>query len=166
MQIHSFASVSAPDAEILILGSMPGRASLAAKEYYAHPRNAFWKIVEALFDIRANEDYHERLRRLAARRVALWDVLKTCTRESSLDSDIVESSIVANDFAAFFAAHPKISRVCFNGARAEGSFLKHARPTIIETRGDLEYQRLPSTSPANATLSLAAKISAWQSIVR
>ena len=166
MHVHSFAPVSAPDAEILILGSMPGKVSLAASQYYAHPRNAFWKIMEALFGVRASEDYEDRLRQLIAQHVALWDVLKTCTRESSLDSDIVESSIVPNDFDAFFVSHPKVSRVYFNGAKAEAAFLKHARPMIVEARREREYQRLPSTSPAHASLNLAAKTSAWKSIVR
>jgi hypoxanthine-DNA glycosylase len=152
-----------PSSQVLILGSMPGKASLAANQYYAHPRNAFWKIVERAFDLAPESCYSDRIGVLTARQVALWDVLKTCTRESSLDSDIVESSVVPNNFESFFESHPDVSRVYFNGAKAEKSYAKHVLPTLGESIR-ITYVRLPSTSPANASMTLEDKISAWKCI--
>ena len=163
-QVHSFAPISADDAQVLILGSMPGKASLKANQYYGHPRNAFWKIIGQLLGFDSRSCYTDRLEILTVNRFALWDVLKTCTRESSLDSDIVESSIVPNDFENFFAGHPGISRIYFNGAMAETSYKKHVLPTLSEM-SRLSYVRLPSTSPANASSTLESKIAAWKCIV-
>ncbi len=163
MRVHSFAPASAPNARRLILGSMPGKASLAAGEYYAHPRNAFWKIMEQICGVDAGATYAERLRQMSANRVALWDVMKTCTRESSLDSDIVEDSIVPNAFEDFFDAHPEISHVYFNGAKAEKSFVKYVLPELGD-RAQLQYTRLPSTSPAHASLSLSQKTASWRQV--
>jgi len=143
---------------------MPGKASLKANQYYAHPRNAFWKIMGHVLGVDLGSRYTDRLKILTANRVALWDVLKTCTRKSSLDSDIVESSIIPNDFRAFFGSHPDISRVYFNGAMAENSYRKHVLPTLGEAPR-LSCVRLPSTSPANASTTLEAKIAAWRRIV-
>jgi TDG/mug DNA glycosylase family protein len=162
-RIHSFAPIAESDAQVLVLGSMPGKASLQASEYYAHPRNAFWKIIEHMFGLDPGARYTERLEILTANRIALWDVLKTCTRESSLDSDIVESSIIPNDFKNFFASHPGVNRVFFNGAMAEKSFRKHVLPTLGEM-SRLSCVRLPSTSPANASSTLETKIAAWKCI--
>lgn len=139
---------------------MPGQASLAAQAYYAHPRNAFWPIMGALFDAGPEQAYEERLMRLKKHRIALWDVLASCVRPGSLDADIEPASIEVNDFPAFLAAHPKIERICFNGAAAAQCFRRHAEPAL--THLALEYTRLPSTSPAHAGLSLAAKLEAWR----
>ena len=162
-RVHSFEPIASDDAEVLILGSMPGKASLEANQYYAHPRNAFWKIIERACGVDCEMSYADRVEILTANRIALWDVLKTCTRESSLDSDIVESSIVPNDFESFFAAHPNLNRIYFNGAMAEKSYRKHVLPRLGE-QSRLRYARLPSTSPAHAALTLEAKITAWNCI--
>lgn len=161
--IQSFAPVSRPSAKLLILGSIPGKASLSAQQYYAHPRNAFWKIMEQLFGIASDAPYPERLRQLTGNRVALWDVMGACHRESSLDSDIIDASIVPNDFAAFFDAHPNIDHVCFNGAKAESSYRRHVSLTLADP-DPVIYLRLPSTSPAHASLSLNQKRDAWKRI--
>ena len=109
---------------------MPGKASLRAGQYYAHPRNAFWPIVEQVFGIPAALPYAQRCRRLVQQRIAVWDVLETCTRSSSLDADIDEASIVTNDFERFFACHARIRGVYFNGATAERLFRRHVLPAL------------------------------------
>src|SRR5262247_1797306 len=145
MRVHSFPPISDATSRVLILGSMPGKVSLRAKQYYAHPQNAFWKIAAALLDFDARAPYEARLTALRARQIALWDVMKSCTRASSLDSDVVESSIVPNAFPSFLRAHPRIRTVCFNGAKAEATFHRYALPRL-GALGDLAYYRLPSTS--------------------
>ena len=163
--IHSFPPISDNTATILILGSMPGKASLRAQQYYAHPRNAFWRIMEGLLGIDAGLPYAARCSGLVEHRIALWDVLEACTRSGSLDSDIVESSIVPNDFASFFARHGQIGAVYFNGAKAEASYLKHVLPELSDTHSSLPNARLPSTSPANASLSFGDKLEQWRRIL-
>ena len=161
---------------MLVLGSMPGKASLLAQQYYAHPRNAFWPIMSALLtgtrDL-ARLPYRARVDALHANGIAVWDVLARCTRESesasgtresSLDSDIDDSSIVPNDFADFFRTHTRIERVFFNGAKAEQSYRRFVAPPL-ETDGRREYQRLPSTSPAHAAMSFERKLAAWRAVV-
>jgi TDG/mug DNA glycosylase family protein len=162
VRIHSFAPVAGRSSRLLILGSMPGKASLRAGEYYAHPRNAFWRIIGEIFGIDPSAPYRERIAGLRARRIALWDVLQSCSRESSLDSDIDESSIVANPFAAFLRSHPAIRTICFNGARAELSFRRHVIPALAPDARRITTHRLPSTSPANASIAYPEKLVAWR----
>lgn len=156
--IHSFAPVSNAQARILILGSMPGKESLKQNQYYAHPQNAFWKIMGELVGAHPHLPYEERLHNLIAAHIALWDVLASCERESSLDSHIRKE--IANDFAAFFAQHPHITHVFFNGAKAEQCFKrfvlgKQKLPPLI-------FQRLPSTSPAHAGMRFEEKLKVWK----
>ena len=165
MILHGFAPVAGPQANRLILGSMPGKASLAAARYYAHPRNLFWNLIESLLDARPGLDYEDRLALLRQHRIALWDVIAQCERASALDSDIIEASIVVNDFAAFFAQHPEIDRVYFNGARAEQAFRRYVLPGLPSGLR-ISMTRLPSTSPANAGISAAEKRDAWRRITR
>lgn len=161
-EVFSFPPIAQADARVLILGSMPGKASLEANQYYAHPRNMFWPIMGELVGAFPALDYAERTRSLTANGIALWDVLKSCHRPGSLDADIDKSTMVANDFAAFFAAHPHINRVFFNGATAEQAFRRYVLPTI-ETKS-LMLHRLPSTSPAHAALSYHQKLESWRVI--
>jgi double-stranded uracil-DNA glycosylase len=161
MIVRSFAPIAAPDAKILILGSMPGTASLEAGQYYAHPRNAFWPIMGALFGVGPNLPYTERVARLKTRGVAVWDVLQACEREGSLDSNI--RSEAPNDFAAFFAAHPDLRTVALNGGKAAASFRKHAARHLPERTA---LHTLPSTSPAHAARSFAAKCEIWRAALR
>lgn len=157
MQVRGFPPIAAPDAEILILGSMPGVASLEAGQYYAHPRNAFWPIMGALYGARPDLSYSDRVRVLARRKVAVWDVLQLCLRHGSLDADIRDE--VPNDFAAFFAAHPKIRRIGLNGGKAAASFRKYA---AIHLPPGAEAVVLPSTSPAHAALTRESKCDRWR----
>jgi hypoxanthine-DNA glycosylase len=162
--VESFPPIERADARILILGSMPGEASLRAGQYYAHPRNLFWRIMGELLDIDPAAPYKQRVEALKSARIALWDVLRSCRRKGSLDSSIDDESLVPNDLASFFRHHPKIIHVFFNGAKAEACYRKHVRPAAgIET---IEYLRLPSTSPANASISYERKLEVWRVITR
>ncbi len=162
--IQSFAPIADHKSRVLILGSMPGNASLDAGQYYAHPRNGFWPIVAALTDVAADSHYAERTRGLLKAGIALWDVLACCSRNGSLDSEIDIATEVANDFSGFLAKHPTVTHVFFNGGKAEQSFARHVRP-LLGAR-PLHMQRLPSTSPAHAGLPLAAKQAAWLAAIR
>ncbi|TAN84300.1 MAG: DNA-deoxyinosine glycosylase [Gallionella sp.] len=162
--IHSFPPIEDSAASVLILGSMPGKESLRAGQYYAHRRNAFWPIMGDLTGAAPVLPYESRTRILKAAGIALWDVLASCARGSSMDSDIDEASIRPNDFVPFFLAHPDITDVFFNGAMAEKCFRKFVRP-LLEHR-PLHYRRLPSTSPANATMSYEQKLKTWEIAIR
>jgi len=161
--LRSFAAAARADARVLVLGSMPGAASLAAAQYYAHPRNAFWPIMGALFDAGPELSHAGRLARLNTAGVALWDVIAACERSGSLDSAIAPASIEANDFAGLFRACPHIRHVFFNGTAAETAFRRHVRGRI-ELPAGLAFTRLPSTSPAHATRGFDAKLAAWQAV--
>lgn len=166
MRVHSFEAISEPSSTVMILGSMPGRASLDAGQYYAHPRNHFWRIMGELLGFEPSSViYSDRVSILRSHHIALWDVLATCTRESSLDSDILEASIVPNDFSAFFRGHPKVRSVFFNGAKAEQVYRRHV-PPVLDASADLAYARLPSTSPANAATPYIGKLEAWAAVIR
>ena len=161
--VTSFAPLSRPDAQVLILGSMPGAASLRLQQYYGHPHNAFWKITGQILGFDPTGSYAQRTAALLERKVALWDVLAACVRVGSLDSSIAAASMVPNDLAAYFAQHPRIRRVCFNGAKSESVYRRHVLPNLAIGRV-MDYVRLPSTSPAHAGMALADKLQAWQAI--
>ena len=139
---------------------MPGEASLTAGQYYAHPRNAFWPIMGKLFDADPARSYPERLERLSAARVALWDVIGTCRREGSLDSAIKADSIEANDLPGLLSACPLLTHIFFNGSAAETAFRRHVR--LPADKRNLHMLRLPSTSPAHAARGFDDKLAAWQ----
>lgn len=159
-RIRSFAPIADRNARVLILGSMPGRASLEAGRYYAHPQNAFWRIAAQLLRIEPDAPYGMRVQALKSARIALWDVLHSCVRQGSLDT-MIEAEL-ANDFDAFFRTHKRITHVFFNGAKAEASYRRHVLGAMSI---ELQYQRLPSTSPAHASLSFARKLGAWQAVL-
>lgn len=160
MHVHSFPPIAGPACRVLILGSMPGKASLRANQYYAHPQNAFWRILSEFLEVPADAPYEQRVAGLIRNRLAIWDVLRSCTRESSLDSDIVEASIVPNDLASFLSEHPELSTICFNGAKAEACYRRYVLPSLPER--NLACHRLPSTSPANASIPYPKKLAAWK----
>jgi len=168
MQNHAYAEGFQPiadeSASVLILGSMPSVASLQACQYYAHPRNAFWVIMGELFGAYPEMGYQQRQKLLVANHIAVWDVLQSCRRSGSLDANIDMKSIQVNDFAGFYTYHPAISLVFFNGGMAEKMYRQRILPKLGQEFDYLFYQRLPSTSPAHASLALAQKIAAWQVI--
>ena len=158
--VRGFEAVTTPDARLLILGSMPGKPSLRVQEYYGNPRNAFWRIVATVFDFEVAAPYPQRLEALARARVALWDVLATCERPTSLDADIVGASLVVNPLQAFLDDHPRLERILCNGGKAHDLFCKHVAPTLGVAAP--EVLRLPSTSPAHAAMSFEAKLASWR----
>lgn len=160
-RLTSLAAVLPPDTRLLVLGSMPGAASLAAQQYYAHPRNAFWPIMGQLFDFTTDLPYPQRLMQLQAQGIGLWDVLQSCERQGSLDSAIRAET--PNDFASLLQQQPQIRALAFNGAKAAQSFRKLVLPTLAPEQVPALMQ-LPSTSPAHASLNLTNKLKAWQSI--
>lgn len=159
--VQSFAPIEPNQAKILVLGSMPGKASLRAQQYYAHPRNAFWPIWARLLGFDADLPYQQKVAQLKAAGVGVWDALAACTRSSSLDSDIVESSIVPNDFIGWFERQPKTRAVFCNGAKAFDSYRKYVIPALSAGYAALPVFRLPSTSPAHASLTLDKKFADW-----
>lgn len=163
-RVRSFPPIENTRARVLILGSMPGGASLAATQYYAHPQNLFWRIVCDLLGASPGLAYTGRMRLLKANGIALWDVLQSCVRQGSLDSSIEEASIVVNDFAAFYRRHPRIERVFFNGAKAEAAYRRYVARSVEAIGRPRVYARLPSTSPAHAALSFEKKRAAWRAV--
>jgi hypoxanthine-DNA glycosylase len=139
---------------VLVLGSFPSQASLAARQYYAHPQNRFWTIMGEILasDLRALP-YRRRIAAVNAAGIGIWDVYASCLREGSLDAAIREPAF--NDFASIRRRAPGIARVCMNGATA-GRALRHLEALGFETRV------LPSTSPANASQSLEFKLARWR----
>jgi len=176
--LEAFLPFGSPRATLLILGSMPGRASLAENEYYAHPRNAFWPVLQSLFGGSINT-YDEKLEILLCNRIVVWDVLERCSRKGSLDANIRKDSIVCNDFSTFFRAQSEISRIGFNGRASEQLFKRHVLPKV-ESHPNLNFNSLsspvspltsgnviqlvglPSTSPAMAAMRVDEKIDSWR----
>jgi hypoxanthine-DNA glycosylase len=159
-----FPPLANGDARTLILGSLPGRKSLAMQQYYAHPQNAFWKIIAQIFGVESSLPYTRRLKILTANRIALWDVLAAAVRPGSLDSSIVHASARTNDFAALYRAHPQIRRVIFNGRKAEELYRRFVLPGLSSEFSALRYECMPSTSPAHAGMTFAKKLESWKTI--
>lgn len=162
--LFCFAPIADSNAEILILGSMPGQESLTANQYYANRRNAFWKIMAELLGFDPGCSYEARLHALKTARIGLWDVLQSCTRVGSLDAKIDAASITVNNFQDFFDAHNRIRAVFFNGAKAESAYRQYVLPSISNV--PVSYMRLPSTSPAHASLSYEQKLHAWRAALK
>jgi hypoxanthine-DNA glycosylase len=160
--ICGFPPIAALDARVLVLGSMPSVASLAKQQYYGHPQNAFWRIMGRLFGAGPDVPYDVRKKILCDQGIAVWDVLRECHREGSLDSAIRSES--ANDFRSFFQRHDGIHTVFFNGQKAETAFRRHVLQEIIARHPTWQSVRLPSTSPANASMSFDEKLAAWKAI--
>jgi TDG/mug DNA glycosylase family protein len=164
--IQGFPPIARDDAEILILGSMPSEESLRAKQYYAHPRNAFWPIMMELLGGEAELDYDKRAQWLIDNRIALWDTLKACVRNGSLDSAIVDTTIETNDFQSFFRRHPKIRHIFFNGQKSRQVYSKYIVPGLPDVFKEIDFNVLPSSSPAMARLNRKQKTNEWRAVVR
>lgn len=176
---RSFLPLEGETAHTLILGTMPGQASLSASRYYAHPRNAFWPIMLAIIDSQPpthesvkHYNYDQLCKKIIDQGYAIWDVLACCDRPGSLDSRIVRNSEIPNNIAGLVKRHPELRTIACNGRTAEKLFARHINlPTCdlpsISTgalaTGTTNHRlcSLPSSSPAMASLTLLEKHQLW-----
>ena len=156
-----FRPIARLDATILILGSLPGQCSIDAGEYYAHPQNAFWKIMSSLYGIEGS--YEERCAGLIEHRIALWDVLASSVRPGSLDASIRTDTATVNDFGQFLVTHTNIRLVAFNGQKAQQLFKRIVN--IDNVCRSIDFRALPSTSPAYAAMPFSGKLDAWNTVL-
>lgn len=156
---NSFPPIANENSYILILGTMPGDRSLEMNEYYAHKRNQFWKIMFSIFSQPYSDHYDDKINLLLDKRIALWDVLQYCERDGSEDRKIIDE--VPNDFAKFFAKHPSIKSVFFNGNNAHDYYTQFKLPTSTLSL----MPPLPSSSPSNTWQGLDEKVISWKSIL-
>lgn len=163
-QVQSFAPIIGRQPRVVILGSMPGVASLEALQYYAHPRNAFWPILGELFGIDPTAEYEARIRELEKLPVILWDTLQACHRPGSLDSDIDADSARANDFPGLLRRFPEIRAILFNGATSEKYFRQLVVPQLPDPLS-IQLLKMPSTSPAHAGMRFEEKLAAWRRLL-
>ena len=156
----SFSPSADENSKVLILGSMPGIKSLEEQQYYAHPQNRFWKVMGYI----CNEpglhefNYESKLRVLLKNNIALWDTIKSCKREGSLDSDIQNET--PNDIRGLLKKYPDITKICLNGNKSYSAFKKYF-PDLLDK---YNCHKMPSTSPANARYSLDRLIKEWEKI--
>ena len=156
--IHSFPPVIDDGCKVLVLGSMPSVVSLERQQYYGHKQNYFWPMMFALFDEPYTDDFEQKKQLLLRHHIALWDVLASCEREGSLDSNITDE--VPNDIRQLLAEHPSVQCLMFNGGKAFQSFKKYF-PDLLE---QMPWYQLPSTSPAH-TMPREEKRRRWQLIL-
>jgi len=160
-----FSPVVGGNARVLILGSLPGRRSLEAGQYYAQPHNAFWRIMRMLVGAGPELEYEARLERLRIAGIALWDVLAAGQRPGSLDASIVKATAVVNDFTSLFEREPNIELICFNGRTAEALFSRRVVPSLTPAQSRITRLGLPSTSPAYASMPFAEKLERWSVVL-
>lgn len=157
---RGFPPIADANARVLVLGSLPGQRSIDTGEYYAHPRNAFWPVIEQLFGIPASAAYAERISGLKQCGVAVWDVLHASLRRGSLDSAIDLAAAEANGIAAFLHQHRQVRLVCFNGQKAAQLYRRLVVPELRDPQPDTVI--LPSTSPAHAAMPFEKKLDHWR----
>jgi len=162
---HPMNPVYDRKARVLILGSMPGGASLAACQYYAYPKNQFWDIMDELVGAGRRLEYEERLAALRRGKIALWDVIASCERKGSLDTAIRPDSVVVNRVRDLFAKCPELRTVCFNGKAAERYYKQYVSSDSVPEIGNMRMLLLPSTSPAHAAMTFSEKIDRWRKIL-
>lgn len=164
-RIYSFPPISAPHTKVLILGSMPGEKSLEMNQYYAHPQNVLWRIMGDLIGTGRDLAYDVRVEKLVAVGIGMWEVLESCHRPGSLDSAINPLTMQPNDFNAFYADYPKVTHVFFNGGLAADAYQRRVKPTLSPVYDYIQYERLPSTSPAHASRNYQQKLEAWRKVI-
>ncbi|WP_289395175.1 DNA-deoxyinosine glycosylase [Muribaculum intestinale] len=159
---EGLAPIADSESEFLILGTLPGKVSLETQCYYANQGNQFWKIMSSLFDESIPLAYEDRLRFLEKHHIALWDVLKSAERISSLDSDI--ENLTINDILGFISKHPNIRVIGLNGDKASTYFRTYIN--IDELPKHISVVSLPSSSSTNTHFTLDAKIDRWETILK
>jgi TDG/mug DNA glycosylase family protein len=159
---HGLPSIIGQNPCVLILGSFPSVMSLERKEYYGNPRNQFWPLMEALVGIDSDLPYQERAAALTERRIALWDVIESCTRAGSGDAAIRDP--VGNDVPQLLSRHPTILHIALNGKTGAGRWFRRLFPELIHQK-NISVAAYPSTSPAMARYSFAKKAQAWEAIL-
>lgn len=165
--VESFPPQVGAGCRLLLLGTVPSLRSLEMRQSYAHPHNLFWPFMGELYGAGPELPYAERIARLHAAGVGIWDVLKHCERPGSLDSSIRPESEVPNDIPSLLDAYPTIRAIALNGAKAQQVFARRIGVNIPPERWDsLEILALPSTSPANASMSRAVKLARWRELLR
>jgi hypoxanthine-DNA glycosylase len=165
VQAEGFPPIAESGAKVLVLGTLPGGMSLEKGEYYAQPRNSFWRIMADLFGVATDLPYSVRTQRIAGYGVALWDVCKTAYRPGSLDASIRAGSEQPNDFTTLYGEHRLIKVICFNGAKAGAMYKNKVLPELPSEFKEMKSAVLPSTSAANAAMPYSDKLRLW-SIVR
>jgi len=163
MTKEGFDPIVGKTAEVLILGTFPSEESLKQKQYYAHPRNLFWDMIAVICGTGKVDDYEKRCDLVRSEGIAIWDVLKSCDREGSSDGRIRRGHFIFNDLSTFISEHP-IKVIFFNGKKAANLFKQNVEPAILPFHPRLLI--LPSTSPANATLSKQQKLERWLEVKR
>ena len=157
-KISSIPPIINKDSKILILGSIPGVKSLEMQQYYAHPQNKFWKIICEIFNEEFTTNYQQRIEILEKHHIALWDVIDTCERKGSLDSEIRNGE--ANKIGELLHSYPNINAVFCNGQKSHKNLWK-----ILPKDFHLPIIVLPSTSPAHASLRYEEKLKSWKMVL-
>lgn len=159
--LHGMGAQVSGDCRVLVLGSMPGNASLQAQRYYAHPRNRFWPVIAGLCGFDPALPYAQRLQAANAAGLGLWDVLARCRRQGSLDAAIERGSEQPNPLPALLPQLPQLAVIACNGGTAARLYQRHLDTAMQALRPQLQVLALPSTSPANAGCSLARLQQQW-----
>jgi hypoxanthine-DNA glycosylase len=166
MKVSSFPPQVGAGCKLLLLGTVPSLRSLQMQQSYAHPHNLFWPFMGILYDAGPELPYAERIARLHAAGVGIWDVLRDCHRPGSLDSSIRVDSEVPNDIPGLLDDHPTIRAIALNGGKARQVFERRILPAIPAGRRDaLAILALPSTSPANASIPREVKLERWRTLL-
>lgn len=164
MLATGFPPLAGDHAHTLILGSLPGIASIKNQQYYAHPHNSFWRLLGALTHFSPDSPYAERCQAALAAGLAIWDVCHSAQRNGSLDSAIAQDSVCVNDIAGLLKSYPTITTLAFNGQTAAKLFQTQAKRThqLREAVQSCRLVTLPSSSPAHASLSFEQKLQQWR----
>lgn len=160
MLCEGFEPIEAPDARVLVVGTLPGPESLGVRQYYANSSNSFWRIVCEILGTERESPYEKRCRILMEHGIALWDVCKSAVRDGSQDKNIIESTIVPNDFGDFFKSHPVIRQIYFNGDPPRKLFRRKVSdppPVFSEV--------LPSTSNSHSGMIFEEKLEVWRAFL-
>ena len=164
-KVHSIEPIIGRNPRIIILGSMPGIISIHAAQYYANPRNLFWMMLADLFSIDIDCSYESKVQQVQQLPIIIWDTLKTCHREGSLDSKITSADIEANDIGALLEQFPTLQAIVFNGAASAKYFDRLVKPLLAKNL-NVELLKMPSTSPANAGMKRQHKLETWRKLSR